>query len=125
MFSQRRIPRRPSGAAGYVGVLVSLERKETPVAATDQSSARLDGTPTHLPEELADPFADVAPRDAPQAVIARAIQRDGAAIGADFDDAFAAELAEQVLDALRDDDEAAIDLASFVFDADVCRALAA
>ena len=108
-----------------MGVLESLERKETPVAATNQLPALLEDTSTVLPEELPDPFATVAPRDDPQAVIARAIQRDGAAIGADFDDAFSTELAERMLEALRDDEEAAIDLASFVFDADVRRALAA
>ena len=119
------IPRPLASAAGLVGVLVSPERKEVFVTKAHQPSAQLDDTPTHLPEELPDPFADVAPRERPQAVIARAIQRDGAAIGADFDDAFAAELAERVLEALRDDEEAAVDLASFVFDADVRRALTA
>ena len=95
------------------------------MATANQPLALPDDTPAVLLEELPDPFAAVAPRDAPQAVIARAIQRDGAAIGADFDDTFAAELAERVLEALRDDEEAAIDLASFVFDADVRRALTA
>lgn len=107
------------------GVLVSLQRKGTPVATADQPPALPNDAPTTLPEELPDPFAAVLLCHTPQAVIARAIQRDGAVIGADFDDAFAFELAERVLDALRDDEEAAVDLASFVFDADVRRALAA
>jgi hypothetical protein len=108
-----------------VGTLVSPERKEMFVTTADQPPALTDDTPTLLPEELPDPFAAVASCDTPQSVIARAIQRDGTAIGADFDDAFAAELAERMLQALRDDEEAAIDLASFVFDTDVRRALAA
>ena len=96
-----------------------------PVAAANQPHTLTDDMSTILPEELPDPFAAVAPRDTPQAAIAHAIQRDGALIGANFDDGFAAELAERVLEALRDDEEAAIDLTSFVFDADVRRALAA
>ena len=125
MFLGEDIPRHPSGVAGYGRRTGIASAKGKPVAAADQPLAPPDDTPTHLPEELPDPFTTIASRDMPQAVIVRVIQRDGAAIGVDFDEAFAAELAKRLLDALRDDEEAAIDLASFVFDADVRRALTA
>jgi len=86
---------------------------------------RPDDEATVLVEEAPDPFAVVLPsHTTPQAAIARAIQRDGIALGVCFDDTFAGELADAVFDALGDDELAAIDLASFVFDADVRRALA-
>ena len=94
------------------------------MSSADHACVRLDDQPTVLPEELPDPFAVVLPQDAPHAVITRTIQRDGMALGVCFDDAFAGELADVLFDALRDDAEAALDLASFVFDADVRRALA-
>lgn len=96
------------------------------MAEADQLRVRPDDEATVLLEEAPDPFAVVLPSyTTPQAFIARVIQRDGAAVGVSFDDAVAAELADAVFDALRDDEEAALDLASFAFDADVRHALAA
>jgi hypothetical protein len=86
---------------------------------------RRHDTPTVTHEKRPDPFAD-APflPFATSAAVARTIQQDVAAVGLLLDDAVAAELADAMLEALRDDEEAALDLASFVFDADVRRALA-
>jgi hypothetical protein len=106
-------------------VLNVLQRKESFVAATDQAPLRRDDKPNVTHEKCRDPFAG-APRlpFVTPAAVARAIQRDGAAVGLPLDDAVTAEVADAMLEALRDDEEAALDLASFVFDADVRRALA-
>ena len=86
-------------------------------------------TLTVLPEDVSDPFPEAhIPGDTLQAIIARAIERDGRTTGVCLDADVAMELADHVLDVLADlcdDTLAAIDLASFVFDGDVRRALAA
>jgi hypothetical protein len=95
------------------------------VAKADQVPVRRDDKPNVTYEKHLDPFdeAPSLPFTTP-AAIARMIQQDAASVGLLLDDAVAAKLADTMLEALRDDDEAALDLASFVFDADVRRALA-
>jgi hypothetical protein len=86
---------------------------------------RRDDKPNVTHEKRPGPFADAPPLPfGVPATVACTIQQDGAAVGLLLDDAVAAEVADAVLEALRDDEEAALDLASFVFDADVRRALA-
>ena len=94
------------------------------MAAADQPLAPPDDTPTHLPEELPDRFSVVAPRDTPKLSSPAQYNETGLQSARTSTTRFSTERAEWVLDALRDDEEAAIDLASFVFDADVRRALA-
>jgi hypothetical protein len=106
-------------------VLNAVQRKEQLVAGADRRFVRLDKTPTAVPESHSNPVVDVPPLPfAMPAAIAHTIQQDAAAVGLPLDDAVAAEVANTMLEALRDDEEAAVDLASFVFDADVRRALA-
>jgi hypothetical protein len=102
-----------------------MQRKEQFVAGADQAPARDDDTPTVSREKCRDPFTNAPPLTfTTSAAVARTIQQDAAAVGLPLDDAVAADVANAMLDALRDDEEAALDLASFVFDADVRRALA-
>jgi hypothetical protein len=102
-----------------------MQRKEQLVAGADRPLVYPNDTPTLTCEERRGPFADAPPLPLVMpAAVARTIRQDGAAVGLPLDDAVAAELADAMLDALCDDEEAALDLASLVFDADVRRALA-